>query len=83
MKIYKTPTTEDISDEKQKNLHEFFLKVIDLCNEYRITFSIGQIFFLRHEVFDGKLLDVAGFSYDKDSKHTYPVYIDRMSNDGT
>lgn len=78
-KIYKMPETKALNKEQETDLHSFFIELVALCNKYRVTFAIGKIFLLHKEAADGKLLDVAGFSYNKDDEHTYPVYVDRLS----
>ena len=79
MKIHKIPEQKGLNENQEKSLHEFFLELVDLCNKYRVTFVVGKIFLLHKEVFDGKLLDLAGFRYSEKDECSYPVYIDRMS----
>ncbi len=74
------PSGEKLPNQDvQDDIHKFFLELVDLCNKYRVSISIKRIFGLHKVAHDGKLLDVAGFSYDEENQITNPVYIDTLS----
>lgn len=81
MNLYKLPNQEELTEERKEELQRFFNELIDLCNKYRVTFAIGSTFLLQKEVIDGKLFNVTGFSYDEESKLSFPVFVDVMSGD--
>jgi len=79
MRIYKLPSSKEITEDEKRRLQEFSYRLIDLCNEYRVAAVLGNILFLKNEPVEGKLLDVAGFKYDPESNLTYPFFVDRLS----
>ena len=81
MKLHSIQSEKEFNDEQRERVRKFFLEVIDLCNKHRVTFILKTILLLQTNVIDGKLLDVAGFQYDKDSKISVPVFVDRMSKE--
>jgi hypothetical protein len=79
MNLYPIPGTKDTTEEQNNALKSFMDEFIPLCNKHRVTFVMSSILFLQNRVIDGKLLDVAGFTYDKDAHLSLPVFVDTMS----
>jgi hypothetical protein len=75
------PKDNNPTQEVKDNLDGFLKELIDLCNKYRIWVVLQATGYLRDEVMEGKLLDVAGFYYDEKVKNMLPYYVDRMSVD--
>ena len=71
--------TQDVKD----NLDGFLKDLVELCNKRRIWVVLQATGYLRDELFDGKLLDVAGFYYDEKVGNVLPYYVDRMKKDDT
>ena len=80
MRIH-TITEKEVKKGEKDNLYDFSQELIDLSNKYRIAVVLGNVMFLKNEPIDGKLLDVAGYSYDEKSKLSYPFFVDRLSGD--
>ena len=79
MNVYHSKGSKEPSEIPNQNLKQFANDLIDLSNKYRIAVVLGNIMILKDYPVEGKLLDVAAYSYDAESKLSYPVFVDRLS----
>lgn len=80
MKQILSITVDDDPTQKVKDDLENFLKdLVGICNKHRVWVVLQATGYLRDEIMEGKLLDVAGFYYDEKNKNVLPYYVDRMS----
>jgi hypothetical protein len=81
MTTIKIPIDNNPTQDVKDNLDGFLKDLVDLCNKRRIWVVLQATGYLRDEIMNGKLLDVAGFYYDEKVKNVLPYYVDRMSGD--
>jgi len=81
MPVHPIPVDNDPTQEIKDNLERFLKDLVVICNKHRVWAVLQATGYLRDEIMDGRLLDVAGFYYDEKQGNVLPYYVDRMSGD--
>jgi len=81
MTVQPIPIEDDPPQEIKDQFEAFLKDLVLICNKHRTWVVLQASGYLRDEVMQGKLLDVAGFYYDEKIKNILPYYVDRMSGD--
>ena len=66
------------SKEVKDSITNFMKELVDLCNHHRVWITVHSLGYLKNEVIEGKLLDVAGFTPNDEQRIIVPVYKNRM-----